>query len=643
MSDSQTKYQKFFNSALSKFGVKSPAELEDDKKKEFFNYVDDNFKGKNESTKAYGKALHTIAKDRKLKSISKKDRGTLMKIAQMMKKANEIREDKEAYQKFFNSALAKFGVKSPAELDDDKKKEFFNYVDDNYKGVNEGYSLRDVGLSPFFKKLKPIQRQAISIALVMGGNMTGAIDAIEKIKKGLSKDKKVKNALRLANEAKNKGLWHNINAKKKRGEKSSPKGSKAYKAAKAAGQKINRQKKEEIGESEDLLRFDAPKFETYKMFLDKALKKAGIRVVKFKPMKSGWVRGKNVFGAFYTVKAASGNDTLPFYIDKKGFIDLGVASEDFIVGRIDKFAQVVKNLKNFKKSDLDESKVNEALDIDKAYNNLHDALVDVKYALKDHGDKRAIRMFQKWWNALDKWYPEIDESISKVTEVVNKKATVKEVYKYLKTLEEYRYRKVPMVDVRRIAAFINNGIKEDELPESLQKKWQFAEYGKEKHLASKFLKARKTNESVNESTVTMDKDQMGKLHNDGEIILVDPDGKEHKIVYNENTPLQAKMGAYTDVLHSLEKFSKILNKAKETKKAKLAVQMMKTLQKNFFANEAINELKHPRSKALLDDVKQKVAKLLNIANGEHSDKVFNKIKPSEKALRAAEKLLTRVK
>ena len=48
-----------------------------------------------------------------------------MKFAQMMKKANELREDKEAYQKFFNSALSKFGVKSPAELDDDKKKEFF--------------------------------------------------------------------------------------------------------------------------------------------------------------------------------------------------------------------------------------------------------------------------------------------------------------------------------------------------------------------------------------------------------------------------------------------------------------------------------------------------------------------------------------
>ena len=43
----------------------------------------------------------------------------------------------------------------------------------------------------------------------------------------------------------NKGLWHNINAKKKRGEKSSPKNSKAYKDAKAAGDKLNKQKNEQ--------------------------------------------------------------------------------------------------------------------------------------------------------------------------------------------------------------------------------------------------------------------------------------------------------------------------------------------------------------------------------------------------------------
>lgn len=40
-------------------------------------------------------------------------------------------------------------------------------------------------------------------------------------------------------EEERKGLWANINAKKARGEKSSPKGSKAYKAAVAAGNKLD--------------------------------------------------------------------------------------------------------------------------------------------------------------------------------------------------------------------------------------------------------------------------------------------------------------------------------------------------------------------------------------------------------------------
>ena len=41
------------------------------------------------------------------------------------------------YDAFFQKAMKKFGIKSPAELDDEKKKEFFNYVDKNYSAKNE--------------------------------------------------------------------------------------------------------------------------------------------------------------------------------------------------------------------------------------------------------------------------------------------------------------------------------------------------------------------------------------------------------------------------------------------------------------------------------------------------------------------------
>ena len=50
-------------------------------------------------------------------------------------KGNSIEEGD--YQAFFQKALAKFGVSSPEELDDEKKKELFNYVDKNYKADNE--------------------------------------------------------------------------------------------------------------------------------------------------------------------------------------------------------------------------------------------------------------------------------------------------------------------------------------------------------------------------------------------------------------------------------------------------------------------------------------------------------------------------
>ena len=59
--------------------------------------------------------------------------------AKELKKAlkSEATGDKEKYEKFFKAALKKFGADSPADLDGEKKKEFFNYIDKNYKGDHE--------------------------------------------------------------------------------------------------------------------------------------------------------------------------------------------------------------------------------------------------------------------------------------------------------------------------------------------------------------------------------------------------------------------------------------------------------------------------------------------------------------------------
>ena len=50
---------------------------------------------------------------------------------------NEAEDKKAKYKAFFDKALKKFGVDSPAELKGDKKKEFFDYVDANYEAENE--------------------------------------------------------------------------------------------------------------------------------------------------------------------------------------------------------------------------------------------------------------------------------------------------------------------------------------------------------------------------------------------------------------------------------------------------------------------------------------------------------------------------
>jgi len=49
----------------------------------------------------------------------------------------EIKEEDTEYQKFFRKKLDDWGVKSPAELADAKKKEFFNQVDKEYKAKKE--------------------------------------------------------------------------------------------------------------------------------------------------------------------------------------------------------------------------------------------------------------------------------------------------------------------------------------------------------------------------------------------------------------------------------------------------------------------------------------------------------------------------
>ena len=56
-----------------------------------------------------------------------------------------------AYKQFFTKALKKFGIKSINDITPEKKKQFFNYIDKNWKGKNESVT----------EKMNPVLMKAL--------------------------------------------------------------------------------------------------------------------------------------------------------------------------------------------------------------------------------------------------------------------------------------------------------------------------------------------------------------------------------------------------------------------------------------------------------------------------------------------------
>ena len=75
--------------------------------------------------------------------LQKKEHSKMMREVQKKLKEKDSEEvteksgDKEEYQKFVTTMLKKFGVKSPAELAPDKKKEFYDALDAGWEGDDE--------------------------------------------------------------------------------------------------------------------------------------------------------------------------------------------------------------------------------------------------------------------------------------------------------------------------------------------------------------------------------------------------------------------------------------------------------------------------------------------------------------------------
>lgn len=113
---------------------------------------------------------------KKLSTLSKIKENKMNKTKMIVKR---LKEDTE-YQKFFQSAMKKFNINSPAELKDPtKKKDFFDYIDKNYKGKSE---MSEGALSSAVKSLsiydldgKPMKNGGLQ------GKLKVAVEALEKV------------------------------------------------------------------------------------------------------------------------------------------------------------------------------------------------------------------------------------------------------------------------------------------------------------------------------------------------------------------------------------------------------------------------------------------------------------------------------
>ena len=123
-----------------------------------------------------------VVKGNKVIVIDKKDQ---KKYLQKGYKLAEASGDKEAYTKFFNSALKKFKVNSPAELKGDAKKKFYDYVDKNWEGDNEKAEAAMAQVREF--KIQGMKAALASIWNVKEGKNPFKVENDKKVK---SKDEK---------------------------------------------------------------------------------------------------------------------------------------------------------------------------------------------------------------------------------------------------------------------------------------------------------------------------------------------------------------------------------------------------------------------------------------------------------------------
>ena len=129
-------YQRFFSQTLAKFGYSGVASIPDEKKKEFYNYIDANWTSSEEN-----------AYQRKTEYANMKEEGEKPSAEELEAKEKAAKEkaEKTAYQRFFSQALAKFGYSGPASIPDEKKRAFYDFIDQNWTSKREALTSESFG------------------------------------------------------------------------------------------------------------------------------------------------------------------------------------------------------------------------------------------------------------------------------------------------------------------------------------------------------------------------------------------------------------------------------------------------------------------------------------------------------------------
>ena len=129
----ETPYEKFFASAMKKFGVSSPIDLSPEDTKKFFNYVDKNWEAEEESDGSKSEDgwddPPRLGGEPSLITPMESDENEDVSTGKVGKK------DKGSYQKAYKLALKKYQIHSADELDTPaERKGFTAYVDKLWKG-----------------------------------------------------------------------------------------------------------------------------------------------------------------------------------------------------------------------------------------------------------------------------------------------------------------------------------------------------------------------------------------------------------------------------------------------------------------------------------------------------------------------------